>query len=173
VTNEETEDNTIPITINISKLTKNESSLIVVPNENIDENSNFSLLHKNPENRDKKYEITNGIYWQPLKSDMKQFFTMTFKNQDFRLLYGCTAWGEKQLEDEIQGGSWILATASPDTILLPLNDEITKIYDTDGRGYWANLLELMREWNSEYAEFANANYPQKNDVKIFKLFGNK
>ncbi|MDF9796077.1 putative transcriptional regulator [Catalinimonas alkaloidigena] len=92
------------------------------------------FIHRMGEKLQGSQEIANGIYWG---GDFEQLLSMIntkqLNPQDFIFFVGYSGWSPKQLEYELEDGSWIVyKQASPDDI-----------FSSSPSGLWRDVLSNM------------------------------
>jgi putative transcriptional regulator len=108
------------------------------------EQDNLYFIHNIPELIPNSVEISNGIYWGGDFESTKELINsgLIGKN-NIRFFLGYTGWEENQLEEEMEGNSWIIAK----------NSYENKIIGKSSAHFWK---EQLRELGGDYLIWSNA-----------------
>ncbi|MGL2987658.1 YqgE/AlgH family protein [Flavobacterium sp. RSSA_27] len=108
------------------------------------EQDNLYFIHNIPELIPNSVEISNGIYWGGDFESTKELINsgLIGKN-NIRFFLGYTGWEENQLEEEMEGNSWIVAK----------NSYENKIIGKSSVHFWK---EQLRELGGDYLIWSNA-----------------
>lgn len=108
------------------------------------EQDNLYFIHNIPELITNSVEISNGIYWG---GDFELTKTLInegkIKKDNIRFFLGYTGWASRQLEDEMQSNSWIVAE----------NLYQNKIIGKSSTDFWK---EKILELGGDYIIWSNA-----------------
>jgi len=108
------------------------------------EQDNLYFIHNIPNLIPNSVEISNGIYWGGDFESTKELINsgLIGKN-NIRFFLGYTGWDEKQLENEMEGNSWIVAK----------NLYENKIIGKSSTHFWK---EQLMELGGDYLIWSNA-----------------
>jgi putative transcriptional regulator len=108
------------------------------------EQDNLYFIHNIPELIPNSVEISNGIYWGGDFESTKELINsgLIGKN-NIRFFLGYTGWEEKQLENEMEDNSWIIAR----------NSYENKIIGKSSTHFWK---EQLMELGGDYLIWSNA-----------------
>ena len=71
--------------------------------------NSFHFLHRNPD-LEGAVEVLNGIYWGGNFEQLKNMIhSKELIQKDYKFFIGYSGWGENQLEEELETGSWIVS----------------------------------------------------------------
>ncbi len=108
------------------------------------EQDNLYFIHNIPELIPNSVEISNGIYWGgDFESTKELINTGLIRKNNIRFFLGYTGWEEKQLENEMEGNSWIITN----------NSYENKIIGTSPTHFWK---EQLMELGGDYLIWSNA-----------------
>ncbi|MDH5382160.1 MAG: YqgE/AlgH family protein [Cyclobacteriaceae bacterium] len=103
----------------------------------------FHFLHKNESVTGAK-KTGNGIYWGGEFDEIKELMQVgLYKENDYKYFLGYSGWGENQLEEEINSGSWIVAD-KVDPVL---------IFHTSTEDLWKIALKSLGGRFSVYSNY--------------------
>ncbi len=101
-------------------------------------------LHPYADEVEHAVPVLNGVGWGgPFDDIVEQVQSGTLDGDAFRFFVGYAGWGEDQLADEIEEGSWVVLPASA-----------AQVFEGDPSVLWR---DLMRDLGGEYALLSN--YP--------------
>jgi putative transcriptional regulator len=108
------------------------------------EQDNLYFIHNIPDLIPNSIEISNGIYWGGDFESVKNLINKGAITKDnIRFFLGYTGWDENQLEHEMEGNSWIIAT----------NNYKNKIISKSSTHFWK---EQIMELGGDYLIWSNA-----------------
>jgi len=108
------------------------------------EQDNLYFIHNIPDLIPNSVEISNGIYWGgDFESTKELINTGLIGKNNIRFFLGYTGWEEKQLENEMEGNSWIIAR----------NSYENKIIGKSSTHFWK---EQLMELGGDYLIWSNA-----------------
>lgn len=108
------------------------------------EQDNLYFIHNIPELIPNSVEISNGIYWGgDFESTKELINTGLIGKNNIRFFLGYTGWEENQLENEMEGNSWIIAR----------NSYENKIIGKSSTHFWK---EQLMELGGDYLIWSNA-----------------
>lgn len=133
-----------PLEFKINELVPEVDANFNVYNGGPVEQDNLYFIHNVPNLIQNSIEISNGIYWG---GDFELTKTLInngdIQRENIRFFLGYTGWGEKQLEEEIESNSWILAN----------NTQNQTIFEKTSGEFWKEKIE---ELGGDYLIWANA-----------------
>lgn len=104
---------------------------------------NLYFVHNIPQLIPLSEKISNNLYWGGDFNILKQLLINNkLRNKDIRFFLGYSGWSSKQLDEELEIESWIVA-----------NNSHKNIFTTEYDSFWKD--ELMR-FGGEYQIWANA-----------------
>jgi putative transcriptional regulator len=108
------------------------------------EQDNLYFIHNIPDLIPESIEISNGIYWGGDFESAKELINSGQINKDnIRFFLGYTGWDENQLENEMEGNSWIITK----------NNYENKIIGKSTTHFWK---EQIMELGGDYLIWSNA-----------------
>ena len=108
------------------------------------EQDNLYFIHNIPELIPNSVEISNGIYWGGDFESTKELINSgLIGKSNIRFFLGYTGWEEKQLENEMEDNSWIIAR----------NSYENKIIGKSSTHFWK---EQLMELGGDYLIWSNA-----------------
>ena len=108
------------------------------------EQDNLYFIHNIPEIIPNSVEISNGIYWGGDFESTKELINSgPIGKNNIRFFLGYTGWEEKQLENEMEDNSWIIAR----------NSYENKIIGKSSTHFWK---EQLMELGGDYLIWSNA-----------------
>ncbi|OOV27756.1 transcriptional regulator [Flavobacterium sp. LM5] len=108
------------------------------------EQDNLYFIHNIPQLIPNSVEISNGIYWGGDFESAKELINSgLISKNNIRFFLGYTGWDEKQLENEMESHSWIIAK----------NPYENKIIGKSSSRFWK---EQLMELGGDYLIWSNA-----------------
>ncbi len=99
------------------------------------------LLYRLNELPEGSHAVLDGVCLGGDVTILDRILTQTDSGERFRAFAGYSGWGPGQLENEMQGGSWITIPADPQMV-----------FDRDPAGLWAEILRSLGDPFRIYAE---------------------
>jgi putative transcriptional regulator len=133
-----------PLEYTINDLLPEINGSFVIYNGGPVEQDNLYFIHTIPELIPNSIEISNGIFWGGDFELTKNLINKgKINKEDIRFFLGYTGWGSNQLEEELQGNSWIITN----------NTYQAAILSKSSKQFWK---EKIIELGGEYLIWSNA-----------------
>lgn len=105
------------------------------------EKNTLHFIHQQPDIAGESVEVKKGIYWGGnFEQVLAALRTGYLKPKDIRFFMGYSGWSAKQLEEEYEEKSWILADASPAHIFSVKDGELWKQSLQNLGGEYARMI---------------------------------
>lgn len=103
---------------------------------------NLFVLHTLGNKIENSMKVIEGIYWGGnIDTIKKMLLEKEISDDHLRFFIGYSGWSEKQLETELEQGSWVMA-----------KDEKIKLLDFQPENMWKSIINVMggeyKEWLS-------------------------